>query len=81
MSVAKKIEQYRGNGHISIDRHVNSRVVELGRSLDSKIAIYLDIKFWIVLRNVALGRDRGGDALELLRLLRQAVRTGNCFVR
>src|SRR5437868_2549697 len=79
MSVAKKIEQYRANGHISIDRHVKSRMVELGRSLDPKIAVYLDINFWIVLRNVALGRDRSADASELLRLLRQAIADGKLF--
>jgi predicted DNA-binding ribbon-helix-helix protein len=73
MSIAKNIAYHRANGHISIDRYVNIRTVELGRSLDARTPIYLDIKFWILLRNVALGRDCSETGSDLMRLLRDGV--------
>lgn len=33
---------------ISLEKHVESRVVEVGQSLERRTAIYLDTKFWIV---------------------------------
>ena len=50
------IDEHRRNPDISIDRHVKSRVVQLGRFLDSKQAIYLDLRFWILLRQALFGR-------------------------
>jgi hypothetical protein len=79
MSVAASIDHHRANGHISIDRHVKSRVVELGRLLDARTAIYLDLNFWILLRKFALGLDRSAPGLELLRLLRNGAAAGRLF--
>jgi hypothetical protein len=76
MSVAESFDLHRANGHISIDRHVKSRVVELGLSIESRIAIYLDVNFWILLRDVTLGFHRQDSEQELLRLLRRAVASG-----
>jgi hypothetical protein len=36
---------HRNNSDISIDQHVKSRVVELGRSLDPRDPIYLDTNY------------------------------------
>jgi hypothetical protein len=79
MSVATSIEYHRANGHISLDRHVKSRVVELGRFLDKRTAIYLDTNFWILLRKAALGLDSDDTSVELLRLLRKGVSDGKLF--
>lgn len=42
---------------ISLEKHVESRVVEVGQSLERRTAIYLDTKFWIVLRDCAADRN------------------------
>lgn len=79
MSVAQSIERHKAEGRVSIDRHVKRRAVALGRDLEPKTAIYLDIKFWIILREVALGRNRDAAASELLRLLRAGAAAGRLF--
>lgn len=76
MSIAASFDFHRANGHVSIDRHVKSRVVALGRSIESRTPIYLDINFWILLRDATLGSDRGDSGIQLLRLLREGVASG-----
>lgn len=61
------------------ERHVENRVVALGRSLDGRAAIYLDTKFWIVLRDCAVGRNSDPAAQELLVRLCKLVRDGEAF--
>lgn len=73
------IEEHRAAPHISIDQHVQHRVVELGRSLDSRAAVYLDMRFWIMLRQSALGDDPDPSVAELLQLLRSRVAQGAIF--
>jgi hypothetical protein len=73
------IDEHRRNPEISIDRHVKSRVVELGRFLDNKQAIYLDLRFWILLRKALLAGETSGADWKLLKLLRQGVRGGKIF--
>lgn len=73
------IAAHRANPEISLERHVKSRVVELGRGLESRSAIYLDTKFWIMLRDCAAGRNAEPAVRELLRRLRELVQAGNAF--
>jgi hypothetical protein len=73
------IDAHRANPEISLERHVKSRVVELGRRLESRAAIYLDTKFWILMRNSAVGRNNDPAAQELLQRLRKLVQDGKAY--
>lgn len=73
------IEEHSRYPDISIDRHVKSRVVELGRALTNKHAIYLDIRYWLLLRRALLADDDSTPNGKLLVLLRDAVKTGKVF--
>lgn len=79
MSAAESIERHKAEGHISIDRHVKRRAISLARYLEPRISIYLDTRFWVLLCNAALGRNRDSEAVELLRLLRMSVAGGKIF--
>ncbi len=59
--------------HILLQEYVRSRQLELAVTLEGKKAIYLDIKFWILLRDVTTGVNGGAEEQELLLLLRKAV--------
>jgi hypothetical protein len=72
------IDTHLAHEHISIDRYTKQRVVELGRRLDGRTAIYLDTKFWIHLRNAAFGKGSDSEQ-ELLLELRAAVNNGIAF--
>lgn len=73
------IDAHRANPEVSIDQHVERRVVALGRSLDARTAVYLDTKFWISLRECAAGKRTDPAALELLHCLRTLVAEGKVF--
>jgi hypothetical protein len=70
---------HRASPEVSLERHVKSRVVKLGRVLENRAAIYLDTKFWIVLRDCAAGRNDDPAARELLQRLRKLVQDGRAF--
>jgi hypothetical protein len=55
------------------------RQIELAHSLKSKRAIYLDIKFWIILRDVVTGLRFSTAEVTLLSLLRKGVAQGRIF--
>ncbi len=70
-------EQQPVDAHTSIEQHTRRRQIALGHSLSGKLAIYLDIKFWIFFRDA----DRQGahPAGSLLTLLRKIVKSGRAF--
>jgi hypothetical protein len=72
-------ERHRREPHISIDQHVRRRQLELGGRLARRVPLYLDTKYWIIARDVALGRRARPDEVELLRLLRELAGAGSAF--
>lgn len=64
---------------LSLGEHVRQRQIELAVDLERKKAVYLDMKFWIILRDVVAGRRAGSGEIQLLRLLRERVSKGQVF--
>lgn len=58
---------------MSIERHSRARQVELGQSLATRRKIYLDTRFWIIVRDTALGVRTEPAARKLLHHLRRGV--------
>ncbi len=73
------IAAHRTHPEVSLERHVKSRVVELGKSLEQRAPVYLDTKFWIILRDSANGTRTDALALDLLQRLRRLVGNGTIF--
>ncbi len=63
----------------SLAAYVRMRQIELALSLKSKRAIYLDIKFWIILRDIVTGLRFSPAEVALLSLLRKGVVEGRIF--
>lgn len=61
---------------MSIDRHSRARQIELGQSIAGRRKIYLDARFWIILRDIAIGVKSETAAQTLLEHLRRGVREG-----
>lgn len=59
--------------HIPLQAYSRARQLELAATLEGKKAVYLDIKFWILLRDVTTGVAGSEPERELLHLLREAV--------
>ncbi|EPX94545.1 hypothetical protein C404_28100 [Ralstonia sp. AU12-08] len=64
---------------VSLGEHVRRRKRELGDALQARRAIYLDQKFWIILRDVAANRRTTPDEVALLALLKEQVASGIAF--
>lgn len=61
---------------MSIERHSRARQIELGQSLEGRRKIYLDMRFWIIARDTALGVRTDPAARKLLHHLRRGVASG-----
>jgi hypothetical protein len=64
---------------ISLGEHVRRRQRELGYTLQARRAIYLDQKFWIILRDVAVGERNASNEIALLALLKEEAASGKAF--
>lgn len=64
---------------ISLEAYVREKQIALAKSLEGKKAIYLDIKFWIILRDVVRELRTDTTEKELLQLLRAGVQRNLLF--
>lgn len=60
---------------VSADDYVESCHDALGDSVSRKTRIYLDTKYWLILRDVILERSNVSEAPELLEALRKGVKS------
>jgi hypothetical protein len=73
------IKEHLASPDVSLGEHVRFRQHELGESLQSRRAVYLDQKFWIILRDVAANKRSAPDEIALLVLLKEEVALGTVF--
>lgn len=71
-----RIGHHIKSAHISLSSYVRTRQVDLYEFVKSRQAVYLDTKFWIILRNVELNRSDSDEEAELLLTLRKGVVDG-----
>lgn len=69
-------EHHKATPNVSLDQHVKSRIVALGKSIDGRVRIYLDTKFWVILRKASTGVPVDAGSGELLTLLHSLVAQG-----
>lgn len=70
------LDFHKSNPHMSVDQYVRARRISLGKSVLSRERIYLDTRFWILLRDADLGRPQSASTVELLKALKGRVRSG-----
>lgn len=76
--IGSSIERHRASPEVSLDRHTRSRLLELGAMLAPRKAIYLDLCFWILLRDaIRIGESEVG--IRMLSRLRGLVKSGVAF--
>jgi hypothetical protein len=72
------IADYLCSPDITIDAHVRRSQILLGEALAQRRVVYLDTKYWILLREAAINAECV-EAVELLGLLRTGVSGGHLF--
>ena len=70
------MKRHRMEPHVSASAYLQRLIVEVGKSVSMRRKIYLDSRYWIFLRQAALGQPRRPQHSELLSLLRTAVQSG-----
>lgn len=65
-TITSTIDFHRKNPDMSLEQHVRNKRVQLGIEVKNRFRVYLDLRFWIFLRDVELGRN---DNQELIKLL------------
>ena len=77
--VTEALNRHRASPHVSFIEHVRESQTALANSLKSRKAVYLDTKYWIILRNAAMGDVARVDGGRLLSRLRALASTGFAF--
>ncbi len=75
-TIASTIDLHRKQPDVSLEQHVRKKRIQLGIEVASKYRIYLDLRFWILLRDVELGRNNNQDLIQLLCRIKSLVDDG-----
>jgi hypothetical protein len=67
-------EKHTAELNVSIREYVRNKKIELGKKVAQHKLVYLDMNYWIILRDVLLGRRTDAESLSLLSKLRLDVR-------
>lgn len=70
-----RIEYHQNHPDISTDDYAASCHEELGKSVSQRARVYLDTKYWVILRDVVLNRSNVLEAPSLLEALRKGVKS------
>jgi hypothetical protein len=76
MKMINTLPNHLGQPEVSYLAHVRQKTLALGESIAPSVKVYLDTKFWIYLRDVAMGRSNSADLQSLLGLLTRLVAAG-----
>ncbi len=75
MKIDDTFEKHRSEPDITLEAYAKSVSLALGMKIKETIKIYLDTKYWLLLRNVVLNRANNKHLPDLLSLLRNGVQT------
>jgi hypothetical protein len=78
-AILAALERHHAESDVTLEEYVRRRRIELGKSIDGKIRVYLDKRYWIVARDVEMGRRTDEDSIALLTELRRLVKSGRAL--
>lgn len=74
--VAAALDRHRQEPGLTPDQYIRRLMIELGEMVSQRKKIYLDTRYWIFLRDAAMGRPQRAVHTVLLQQLRQTVSQG-----
>lgn len=72
--IRASFEKHRKEAHVTTSRYVRSRSIALGDAVLQRERVYLDLNYWLRLRDVVLGRRNNPELISLLASLRDSVK-------
>jgi hypothetical protein len=76
MKIVDTLSQHLQTPGESLQSHLRRKQLDLARDIRAAKKVYLDTKFWLLLRDARLGRNVGSDTVALLGLLYSGVAGG-----
>lgn len=70
------IEFHRAQPEVSLESHVRKRRIQLGVEVSRKYKIYLDLRFWILFRDIELNRNTDKNLAHLFSKVERLVNSG-----
>lgn len=66
------------NKNVSVSQYLKEKKLALGQWMGARKIVYLDTKFWLILRDVSLNRESGTDSREFYEKVITLVRSQIC---
>lgn len=73
MEIADAFDKHRSEPDKSLDAYLKERLLLMGQSVAHRHKVYLDTKYWLLLRDFAMGKLHDESIGRLSRLLHQGV--------
>lgn len=74
-----RIDFHRGNPDVTLEMYMRQKRIQLGAAVASIQRIYLDQRFWLLLRDVSLGRSQDNIISDLLTFIKSSVSKGRAI--
>jgi hypothetical protein len=74
---ASTLDYHRETPHVSLEEHVRNKIISLGSKVAKIERIYLDKRYWIILRDAEIGYSKSSHGKELLLKLRERIHSGS----
>jgi len=79
MKFINTLDQHIRSPDVSLGDYLQAKQVSLGATVNTRIIVYLDTKFWLILRDVELGREKNLVERELYRLVNELSVSKKCI--
>jgi len=76
MKFINTFDKHANEPEKTVDTYIREKKLELGEWVNQRRKVYLDTKFWLLLRDAHLDRAKMQDQHELLRCITDAVSAG-----
>lgn len=50
------IDKHLSEPGVNVNEYIRAQCIELGKQVNTRKIVYMDTKFWLILRDVSLGR-------------------------
>lgn len=74
--IVNTMDFHRTQKNISLEEYVRQKRIQLGTEVTKKYRIYLDLRFWILLREVELCKNQNQNLVQLLSQIKHLVDNG-----
>jgi hypothetical protein len=79
MDFINTFEEHQKNPEISVNKYIREKCIELSNFVLSHKIVYLDTKFWIIIRDVSLGRNKNEAENDLYKKIIELAESKKCI--